>query len=296
LTGAQTEQLQGFLEMENALVEQFKSVGLCQTKALAVLGIAPATWHYRGNPRPPVSDPVPHNQRWSKAWLSQAEIREILAMQAAAFVDDKSVHQAYYEALDAGTPVSSLKTWYRVCTAHLNHLRPVRPRKKHSAASMPQWDADAVGQVWCWDITMLPGPYRGVSFCFYMAMDVFSRKIVAWRVEEHEKDELARDMFEAAFAAEGLTPQLVHSDRGAAMTSLTLTGLFGLLGITASKNRPRVSNDNPYAETLFKTAKHAGFGFPRYFSTPQQAHDWVSNFVDQYNWGVSSFPDTACGC
>jgi putative transposase len=288
LTEAQAEQLQQFLAMENALVEQLKTAGLSQTKALALLGIAPAAWHYRKHPRPRRTDPTPHTQRRSTAWLSEAELREILAMQAAAFVDDKSVHQAFYEALDAGTPIASLKTWYRVCTAHLNHLRPVRaqvvrPRRKHSSASMPQWDADAVGQVWCWDITMLPGPYKGVSFCFYMAMDVFSRKIVAWRVEEHEDDDLARAMFEAAFAAQGLTPRLVHSDRGAAMTSRTLTGLFALLGINASKNRPRVSNDNPYAETLFKTAKHAGFGYPRYFQTLEEARAWVAGFVHKYN-------------
>ncbi|MFZ1625449.1 MAG: DDE-type integrase/transposase/recombinase [Gammaproteobacteria bacterium] len=275
--------MEQFLVMENSLVEWLKTAGLSQTKALALLGIAAGTWHYRSNPRPKVVEPVPHNQRRSPAWLSETELREILAMQAAAFVQDKSVHQAFYEALDAATPIASLKTWYRVCTAHLNHLRPVRPRKKHASASMPQWDADAVGQVWCWDITMLPGPYKTVSFCFYMAMDVFSRKIVAWRVEQHEDDALARAMFEAAFAVEGLTPTLVHSDRGAAMTSRTLTGLFGLLGINASKNRPRVSNDNPYAETVFKTAKHAGFGYPRYFQTLDEARAWVRRFVHQYN-------------
>jgi transposase InsO family protein len=283
LTTEQAEQLQQFLTAENTLVEELIAAGLSQTKALALLGIAASTWHYRAHPRPAVAAPVPHTQRRSRAWLSQGELREILAMQAAAFQQDKSVHQGFYEALDAGTPIASLKTWYRVCTAHLNDLRPVRPRKRHTAASMPQWDADAVGQVWCWDITMLPGPYRGVSFCFYMVMDVFSRKIVAWRVEDHENDDLARDMFDAAFTTEGRTPRLVHSDRGASMTSLTLTGLFALLGVTASKNRPRVSNDNPYAETLFKTAKHAGFGYPRYFQTLEEARAWVAGFVHKYN-------------
>ncbi|MCZ2111402.1 MAG: DDE-type integrase/transposase/recombinase [Dehalococcoidia bacterium] len=275
--------MQSFLAMENTLVGQLGAAGLSQNKTLSLLGISTATWHYRRNPRPAVTDPVPQGLRRSASWLCPAERDEILAMQAAAFLDDKSVHQAYYEALDAGTPVASLKTWYRLCVAHLQHVRPVRPRRKRSSAAMPQWTADAVGQVWCWDITMLPGPYRGVSYCFYMVMDVFSRKIIAWRVEEHENDDLARDMFEQAVAAEELSPQLVHSDRGAAMTSRTLTGLFALLGITASKNRPRVSNDNPYAESMFKTAKYGGFGYPRYFKTLEQARAWAQNFVTTYN-------------
>jgi putative transposase len=269
--------------MENTLVGQLTEAGLSQNKALALVGIAASTWHYRHNPRPAATDPIPHGLRRSAAWLCPAEREEILAMQAAAFLDDKSVHQAFYEALDAGNPVASLKTWYRLCAAHLQHVRPVRPRKKRSSAAMPQWSADAVGQVWCWDITMLPGPYKGVSYCFYMAMDVFSRKIIAWRVEATENDDLARDMFERAFTAEGLTPHLVHSDRGASMTSRTLTGLFDLLGITTSKNRPRVSNDNPYAETVFKTAKHAGFRYPSYFESIEQARAWVEHFVTTYN-------------
>ena len=269
--------------MENTLVGQLTAVGLSQNTTLSLLGIPASTWHYRHHPRPVTTDPVPQGLRRSASWLCEAERDEILAMAAAAFLDDKSVHQAYYEALDAGTPVASLKTWYRLCAAHLQHVRPVRRRKKRSAAAMPQWSADAVGQVWCWDISMLPGPYRGVSYCFYMVMDVFSRKIIAWRVEEHENDDLARDMFEQAVAGEDLTPHLVHSDRGAAMTSRTLTGLFALLGITASKNRPRVSNDNPYAESMFKTAKHGGFGYPRFFTTLEQARAWAENFVTTYN-------------
>ncbi len=102
-------------------------------------------------------------------------------------------------------------------------------------------------QVWSWDITKLKGPYRGVTYELYVAIDVFSRMIVAWRLEEHEDDALARDMFETAFARHGARPQVVHSDGGSAMTSNTLTELFRELGVEISRNRPRVSNDNPTA-------------------------------------------------
>ena len=30
---------------------------------------------------------------------------------------------------------------------------------------MPQWEAFTPMQVWSWDITMLPGPYRGINYC-----------------------------------------------------------------------------------------------------------------------------------
>src|SRR5690606_29415376 len=102
-------------------------------------------------------------------------------------------------------------------------------------------------QAWTWDITHLKGPYLRVTYQLYAAIDVFSRKIVAWRVEAREDDDLAKEMFETAFAGYGTQPRIVHSDGGPSMTSNTVTGLFAKLGIEVSKNRPRVSNDNPYS-------------------------------------------------
>jgi transposase InsO family protein len=55
------------------------------------------------------------------------------------------------------------------------------------------------------------------------------------------------------------------------------------LGITPSNSRPRVSNDNAYSESLFKTLKFRP-GFPvNGFKTIQDARDWVLKFVRWYN-------------
>jgi putative transposase len=55
------------------------------------------------------------------------------------------------------------------------------------------------------------------------------------------------------------------------------------LGITPSNSRPRVSNDNAYSESLFKTLKFRP-GFPANgFKTIQDARDWVLKFVRWYN-------------
>ncbi len=66
------------------------------------------------------------------------------------------------------------------------------------------------------------------------------------------------------------------------MTSDTLTSLFKQLGIETSRNRPRVSNDNPHAESWFKTAKYAP-SMPAWFETIEQARTWVTKLVDSYN-------------
>jgi len=48
-------------------------------------------------------------------------------------------------------------------------------------------------------------------------------------------------------------------------------------------SRPRVSNDNAYAEALFRTAKYCPLWPERPFDTLQEARVWVNRFVAWYN-------------
>ncbi len=274
---------QVFWAFEADLVAALVAAGLSQRAALGLLGISRGSWHQRTNPRPRVTAPVPHERRRSAVWLTEAEIAAVVGMLRVAFAAGKSVYQAFYEALDAGTPVASLSSWYRAARAHLEAERPVRRRSRRRTTAMPQWQATGPMQVWSWDVTKLKGPYVGTWFDFYVVLDVFSRKVVGWRVEECEDDDLAREMFETAIAEhEGVAPRIVHSDGGSIMGSATMKDLYRDLGITASKNRPRVSNDNPYSESWFKTGKYRP-GTPTHFTDLQHARDWARQLVPWYN-------------
>jgi putative transposase len=264
------------------LVTALVAAGLSQRAALAVAGISRSSWHYRTKPRARVAAPVPHAARPTPAWLNATERDQIAAHLAQAFSQGQSVYQAFYEALDAGDPVASLSSWYRIARARLAPQRPVRRTRNHRATAIPSLVVEAPMQAWSWDITHLKGPYRRVSYQFYVAIDVFSRMIVAWRVEAREDDDIAREMFADAFTGHGARPRIVHSDGGAAMTSKTLTQLFSDLGIEVSRNRPRVSNDNPYSESLFKTAKYTPT-YPSYFPDIEAARAWAAAFVAWYN-------------
>ena len=56
-----------------------------------------------------------------------------------------------------------------------------------------------------------------------------------------------------------------------------------LLGVGASFGRPSVSNDNPYSESLFRTAKYRP-NYPRApFTSIEVARAWVGSFVRWYN-------------
>ena len=77
----------------------------------------------------------------------------------------------------------------------------------------------------------------------------------------------------------------LHQDRGAPMTAHCYLDLLGELAVTASHSRPppRVSNDNPHSESLFKTAKYQP-DYPRRFASAGHARQWTEEFVEWYNF------------
>jgi transposase InsO family protein len=116
-------------------------------------------------------------------------------------------------------------------------------------------------------------------------MDIYSRKIVGWCVQEHENSEYAAQLVQEIAAREGLAPEQVtlHSDNGAPMKGATLLATLHTLGIMPSFSRPAVSNDNPYSESLFKTLKYRPDYPTQPFADLPAARRWVADFVDWYN-------------
>ena len=66
------------------------------------------------------------------------------------------------------------------------------------------------------------------------------------------------------------------------LRAATLERRLDDLGVLKSFSRPRVSNDNPYSESLFRTAKYRP-DYPNLpFTTAETACQWVSSFVGWY--------------
>ena len=139
--------------------------------------------------------------------------------------------------------------------------------------------------MWSWDITYLRSPIRGSFYYLYLVVDVWSRKVVGWKVHECESPELAAALIKEAVEQEGAAAErlVLHSDNGGPMKGATLLAMLGALGIVPSFSRPRVSDDNPYSEALYRTVKYR----PEYPSTPfrslEDARWWVRAFVGWYN-------------
>lgn len=281
-----SERAEALISNERELVGELTGAGgLSERGALAMIGVARSTWHYRRHPRPLILVPVPHRDRDQPQALTGAERAWVTERIQAAWEAGESVDQAYATAWDEGLYMGSQRTWWRIAAGMDQTGRPTGPGSRTGPAKdrpTPQLLATGPNQVWSWDITDFKGPYRGQVFKVYSVIDIYSRRIVGCRVEDREADRLAVEMFTAAFAAAGTAPDYVHADNGAAMRSDALAGHLAGHGVQLTHNRPYVSNDNPYSESEFRTLKTRP-NYPKIFTDLQAARDYVQRYVGWHN-------------
>lgn len=216
--------------------------------------------------------------------LTEPEKAKILEVANSPEFRDKSPKQIVPMLADRGEYVASESSFYRVLREHgqLAH----RGRARRASGRRPQeLVARAPNKIWCWDITYLRAAVRGTFYFLYLAVDVFSRKIVAWAVHGEESQDLAVDMIDAAVKRERVPEDalVLHADNGGPMKGSTMLATLQRLGIVPSFSRPNVSDDNAYAEALFRTLKYRP-EYPRKpFASIEQARAWVTDFVAWYN-------------
>ncbi len=110
--------------------------------------------------------------------------------------------------------------------------------------------ADHPNQLWVADITYV-ATWAGFVYVAFVT-DVFSRKIVGWRVSNSLRNDLALDALEQALHARSDISQLVHhSDRGVQYLSIRYTERLAEAGIEPSVGSVGNSYDNALAETIF---------------------------------------------
>jgi putative transposase len=193
-------------------------------------------------------------------------------------------HQIVPKLVDEGVYLASESTFYRIMKA-AGQGQPRGRTKTAQARTLTTHRADGPNQVWCWDITWMPSTLRGRYFYWYMMKDIHSRKLVMNEVWEEESAEHAGALLHKACLREGIAgrPLVLHSDNGSAMKGATMRAAMVDLGVEASFSRPRVSNDNAFAESLFRTAKYCPLWPERPFDTLDEARQWVQRFVQWYN-------------
>jgi transposase InsO family protein len=216
--------------------------------------------------------------------LTEEEVKEILRVSTSKEYMDLPPSQIVPALADKGIYLASESTFYKILNKHrlMKHRGKSRPKTHRRPIPLV---ATGPNQIYSWDITYLKGPVAGTFYYLYMFMDIYSRKIVGFRVHACESMEHSSKLIEDICVKEKiLKDQLIlHSDNGGAMKGATMLVTLQRLGVVPSFSRPRVSDDNPFSEALFKTVKYC----PEYpadaFPSIEAAIAWVERFVDWYN-------------
>ena len=136
-------------------------------------------------------------------------------------------------------------------------------------------------QIWVSDITYFKIKSYWVYLC--IILDLYSRKIVGWRVSRNMSTNLVTATFKAAFQERGQPQNLTfHSDRGKQYMSKAVTGLFQKYGVKQSFSATARPLDNAVAETFFSTFKKEE-AYRKDYTSEQHFRRSVEEYIRFYN-------------
>jgi putative transposase len=234
-----------------------------------------------GDGRPAAVRPVPSHA------LTPAEREQIVRLANEPRFADMPPARIVPMLADEGVYVASESSFQRVLRAQ-GQMRH-RGRAKAPRQSRPPTThiATAPRQLWCWDMTFLPAVVTGRWFYLYLILDVFSRKIVGFEVHDRDDADHAAHLVKRTALAEGLhamvAKPVLHGDNGATLKATTVLAMLHWLGVRPSYSRPRVSDDNAFVESLFRTAKYRPEFAAKGFADLDEARAWAARFVHWYN-------------
>jgi putative transposase len=256
---------------------------------------------------------VPHAKccRWlevSESWFYKWHDREPTGRQRRRAGLDAAVRASFDESggtpgtygsprvwedlVDAGWKVSKNTVAASMIRQGLAGRCPKRKRRSltrpdKAAAPIPDlirrdFNAEAVDQRWCGDLTEIPTDEGKL----YLAtvLDLGSRRLPGFALGEHHDSPLAKAALCMAAAVRGgdVDGVIFHSDKGGEYVGDLFTEACETLGVTQSMGRVGSALDNAAAESFNSTLEHELLSRRR-FATKEQARRAVARFIDAYN-------------
>jgi transposase InsO family protein len=271
-------------------IEQARADGARLAPACALAGINARTlqrWKAgnglaQGDRRPDADRAVPSHA------LSEMERTRIIELANEPRFADTPPARIVPALADEGIYIASESSFYRVLRAHGQMNRRGRAQLPRTSRPPTTHIATGPAEVWCWDVTFLPAQIQGRWFYLYLILDLYSRKIVGFEVHDTDSADHAAHLARRTALAEGVHAMparpVLHGDNGATLKATTVLAMLHWLGIKPSYSRPRVSDDNAFAEALFRTVKYRPEFPSKGFADLDAARQWAMRFVQWYNY------------
>lgn len=215
--------------------------------------------------------------------LDAEERQDVVDVLSSDRFVDRAPAEVFNTLLEDGKYLCSERSMYRILKSR-SAVQERRNQLRHPKHARPELVAAAPNEVWSWDITKLRTTVKWSYLHLYVLLDLYSRYVVGWMIAREESAGHAKLLIDETVRKQGVEPGslIIHSDRGAPMVSKTLAQLYADLDVTRSLSRPRVSNDNPYSESHFKTAKYHP-SYPNAFTDLDDGLAWGRRFFPWYN-------------
>ena len=168
-----------------------------------------------------------------------------------------------------------MKKRFIVNTTNSNHNLPIAPNILNRDFSSFLPDTKYVG-----DITYIPTNEGWL----YLAtvIDLYSRKIVGWAMDDNMKTTLVNSALEMAISRrKPLKGLLWHTDRGSQYASYSHKDLCQKYGIIQSMSRKGNCWDNAVAESFFHTLK-TELTYHQIFETRAQANQAIFEYIEVF--------------
>ena len=269
------------------MITEATDSGARQSKACQIVGIAPSTlrrWQPKGLSKVLCDQRSVKKPAAPAHKLSEEERERILEVCNQPDYSHLPPSQIVPRLADQGEYIASESSFYRILKAH-NQLHH-RGRAKQRQSRQPTTHlATKPNDVWMLDVTYLPSRVIGKHYYLYMIEDLYSRYGVHWEVHDKESGDLVSQLVTQAVLKSGCGTNrpILHSDNGSPMKSFTMRAKLQSLGITPSYSRPRVSNDNAFIESMFRTVKYCPSWPSQGFIHLDEARAWVGKFMHWYN-------------
>ena len=264
-----------------------RSFSAIRSAVCAVLPIAPATYHRRHAQQ---LDPTRRCARAQRDDVRRRHIERVWHAEQQVYGPRKVWRQLRREGVPmARCTVTRLmrdlglrgavrgRAWVTTTTSASTAVRPPDLVERNFTATRPN-------QLWVSDFTYV-ATWRGFVYVAFV-IDVFSRRILGWRVSTSLQTDFVLDALEQAVCARGAAPLaglVHHSDRGTQYVSMRYTDRLADAGIAPSVGSRGDSYDNALAESvigLFKTEVIRRIGPWRHVDAVEMA---TLTWIDWFN-------------
>lgn len=136
-------------------------------------------------------------------------------------------------------------------------------------------------QVWVGDITYIP--LTGGGFLYLAVwMDLYSRRIVGWKLDTHMQEELVIEALSKALGTKTVAKgMIVHSDRGGQYAGRVFRKLLDKHKVRQSMSRADNAYDNAFMESCFSRFK-AELLEDGAFENKQDAQTEIFEYIEMY--------------